>query len=152
MNNILPTDETSSAISKMHELNVTYRGTGKSVLFLHGLLASRSYWGRVIEGLDALKYATYTFDLLGFGDSPKPKTATYDVDTQVDNVYAYIKKNKLKSFTLVGHSMGSLVAIRFAVKYPELVNKLILCNTPLFTDGQDIRQVIAASRHGEGHH
>lgn len=69
MNNILPTDETSSATSKIHELNVAYKGTGKSVLFLHGLLASRSYWSRVIKGLDALKYATYTVDLLGFGDS-----------------------------------------------------------------------------------
>ncbi len=53
-------------------------GDGPSVVFLHGLGASARYWQRVREASEG--YAGLAPDLLGFGRSPSPADAAYDVD------------------------------------------------------------------------
>jgi len=112
-------------------LNVETIGDGPPVVFLHGLVGSHSYWNRVAGELSGR--TLYLIDLLGFGDSPKPTDSSYNIDQHANALHHTLAKGKIKHpFMLVGHSMGALIAIRYAAKYPDSVSKVILCNTPLF--------------------
>lgn len=61
-------------------------GDGDHVVFLHGLGASSRYWDR-LAGLGG-RYSGIAPDLLGFGRSPKPPNAAYDVETHLEPVVA----------------------------------------------------------------
>ena len=125
-------------------LKITESGRGEPVVFLHGLVASRNYWNRTIERLE--QYTNYSVDHLGFGDSPKPDDATYSVDQQVNAVYETLENEGVQyPFILVGHSMGALIAVRYAAKYSNRVKKLVLCNTPLFARDTSNSDVIISS-------
>ena len=100
-------------------------GKGKKVLiFVHGLSSNSDAWYRNIEELKK-DFTCIAIDLPGYGRSFKNAdefTATYFAD--ILNEFA--EKLKLKKFTLVGHSMGGQASIKFASKYPEKLDKLIL--------------------------
>lgn len=105
---------------------------GKPIIFLHGIASSRITWRNVLP-LFSPKHSCITIDLLGFGESPKPNWKSYNLDDHTEAVAHTIKKLRLKSKpTIIGHSMGSLVAARLATKHPELVNSLVLCSMPLY--------------------
>jgi pimeloyl-ACP methyl ester carboxylesterase len=72
-------------------------------------------------------------DMLGFGKSPKPLWATYDVGIQATAIARTVLKLKLKNRPIiVGHSMGALVAIEIAKRFSPLVKRIILCSPPLY--------------------
>ena len=65
--------------------------------------------------------------MLGFGQSPRPQWAVYDAKTQARSVIATLLKLRFSTpLTIVGHSLGALVAIEMALRYPLLVKKLFL--------------------------
>lgn len=110
-------------------------GEGTPVLLLHGLASSSEAWKHLIDKIDTNNWQVIAFDLLGFGDSPKPNWPDYNVGQHALAVVASLKKLKLKQpVILVGHSMGCLVAVRIAKKYPKLVRKVILYEPPLYVD------------------
>jgi pimeloyl-ACP methyl ester carboxylesterase len=105
------------------------------VIFLHGIAARSDNWQPVIEALDLKNYRCIALDVLGFGESPKPDWLEYDVDNHADAVIATIRKLKIKRpVTLVGHSMGTLIAARVARKEPKMVKHLILYQMPVYSD------------------
>lgn len=119
-----------------YTLNVHYiqqpkrpRGT---VLFLHGIGNSGKAWEKVIEKLpDDLRILS--IDLLGFGGSARPSWAQYSAKTQARSVLAtYLKLGVPTPTIIVGHSLGSLVAIEVAKRYRPLVKELVLCSPPLY--------------------
>jgi cis-3-alkyl-4-acyloxetan-2-one decarboxylase len=87
-------------------------------------------------------------DLLGFGDSPKPDWATYDARTQAQSLAKTLLGLGLtQRVVLVGHSMGSLVAVEFAKRYPALVKALVLCSPPLYNvDPRDDKRLLKILR------
>lgn len=102
------------------------------VLFLHGLGDSGDAWREVIEKLPD-HYRIVTLDLLGFGASPKPAWATYDARHQAKAVVTtYLRLRITGRVTIVGHSLGALVAVEIAKRYPLLVRSLILCSPPFY--------------------
>lgn len=103
-----------------------------TLVFLHGLGNSGATWERVVSELpDDINVVIV--DLLGFGDSPAPDWAKYDAKTQA---HALAKTLVLlgvrQRVTLVGHSMGSLIAVEFAKRFPLVVESLVLCSPPLY--------------------
>lgn len=110
---------------KEGEIAYVKEGKGKKVLiFVHGLSSNSDAWYRNIEELKN-DFTCIAIDLPGYGRSFKNAdefTATYFAD--ILNEFA--EKLKLKKFTLVGHSMGGQASIKFASKYPEKLDKLIL--------------------------
>jgi pimeloyl-ACP methyl ester carboxylesterase len=73
------------------------------------------------------------FDLLGFGNSPKPNWIDYNVDDHANAVINSIYKLRVSSpVIIVGHSMGCLVAVRIAKLRPDLVKHLVLFEMPLY--------------------
>jgi pimeloyl-ACP methyl ester carboxylesterase len=108
-------------------------GKGTPVVLLHGIGRSGRVWTNVIAGLSFFPYRIVAFDLLGFGDSPKPKWIDYTVDDHAAAVIASLERLRAgEPAVLVGHSMGCLVAIRVAVLRPDLVRHLVMYEMPLY--------------------
>lgn len=107
-----------------------------TLLFLHGLGNTGAAWDDVIDKMPS-DVRIITIDLLGFGDSPNPSWAVYDAKTQARAVLATLIKLRITTpVTIIGHSMGSLVAIEVARRYPLLVSQLVLCSPPLYSNDQ----------------
>jgi len=98
---------------------------GKTILILHGWGSSSEKWREVGKFLSRNNFQVIAPDLPGFGKSPVPPKA-WDIDDYVEWVKNFIAQQKLESFFLLGHSFGGSLAIKFVLKYPEKVQKLIL--------------------------
>lgn len=109
------------------------QGQGELVILLHGIGRSGRVWNHVVKLLETLHYRVVAYDLLGFGNSPKPDWINYDVDDHARAVISSIDKLKaVKRIVIVGHSMGCLVAVRVARLRPDLVKQLVLYEMPLY--------------------
>lgn len=106
-----------------------YRTT---VVLLHGIGSSHETWRPVMPYFkDDVR--VIAFDLLGFGKSPKPRWALYNVKTQARSVMkSLIDARVAGKIIIIGHSLGSLVAIDFARRYPFAVDRLVLCSPPIY--------------------
>lgn len=113
------------------------KGVDQTILFIHGLGATGKMWDPVIKQLPA-EVNVVNVDLLGFGKSPNPYWETYDAKRQARSLLAtFLKLRLLGSVTIVGHSLGSLVAIEFAKRYPALTKSLVLCSPPIYRNAEE---------------
>ncbi len=120
-------------------LHTTITGSGPTVVLLYGFLASSKYWDKV-AALAAHNHTVIAIDLLGFGNSPKPRRSKYDYDAHINSINSTLKNlNIIEPFTLMGHSMGALLALRFANLYEQRVNKLVLANMPVMLGAKEAR-------------
>lgn len=105
-----------------------------TVLFLHGIGRSGEAWADIIQQLpDDIK--VISVDLLGFGKSPKPDWAEYNAKTQARSVGATLLKSlPSRPLVIVGHSLGALIAVEVARRYPKIVQSIVLCNPPFYRD------------------
>jgi pimeloyl-ACP methyl ester carboxylesterase len=103
------------------------RGT---ILFLHGITESRRYFAGPLGAL-ADHYELYIPDLPGFGLSPKPR-ATYSMNLFRDAVRGFVTHHGLseRPIWVVGHSLGSLIALEYASLHPDHLRGLVLLNLP----------------------
>jgi pimeloyl-ACP methyl ester carboxylesterase len=107
--------------------------SGIPVVLLHGIGRSSEVWNHVVTDLAHKPYHVITFDLLGFGESPKPTWPKYDVDDHARAVIHSMNAQNISSQAiLVGHSMGCLIAVRVAQLRPDLVRHLVLYEMPLY--------------------
>jgi pimeloyl-ACP methyl ester carboxylesterase len=114
------------------------QGNGQSVVLLHGLAVTAENWHYVTTNLNPERYRSVAFDLLGFGDSPKPDWSAYSVDDHAHSIVASLRKNHVqKPIVLVGHSMGAIIAVRISKLYPDLVKHLILYQMPVYSDSPE---------------
>ena len=115
------------------------------LLFLHGMLGSHRYWDGLLPLIDAGRKLILV-DLLGFGESPKPKLQ-YTVHEHVDFIEKKVDEVKKDQVPLIviGHSMGGLLSLNFAIANPGKVEKIILINAPMITSEQNLKKAIADS-------
>jgi pimeloyl-ACP methyl ester carboxylesterase len=118
------------------------KGTGDLVVLLHGIGVSGSVWKHVADNLSPISFRVIALDLLGFGKSPKPDWMDYNVDDHARAVIRTVDSLRLRKqqVILVGHSMGSLVAVRVAILRPDIVKHLILYEMPLYIGLPDGRR------------
>jgi len=90
--------------------------TGTTLVFLHGFLGESSAWLPIIAELKT-EYRCIALDLLGFGDSSKPKLK-YTIWHQVEFLQEFLAAIALENIYLVGHSYGGWTAAAYALKYP----------------------------------
>jgi 3-oxoadipate enol-lactonase len=100
------------------------KGEGPPVVLVHALGGSLHAWHGVTENL-SLHHHVVAMDLRGHGRS-ELGSGKVSIGSYVDDVAALIDALELPAVTLVGHSMGTLVAQQLAIKRPELVDNLIL--------------------------
>ena len=105
-------------------------GRGNPLIFIHGWLGSWRYWWPTMQGLSA-RHRVFAYDLWGFGDSSKAK-GMYSLDAYTEMLEQFIDKLGIFTpVTLVGHSLGAAVALRFTKNYPDQVNKLVTVSLPV---------------------
>jgi pimeloyl-ACP methyl ester carboxylesterase len=100
---------------------------GKTVLLLHGKNFSGYYWKDLIPVLQAKGYRVVVPDQVGWGRSDKPDLH-YSFHLLAANTKALLDSLKITKVIVVGHSMGGMLAARFALMYPKMTEKLILEN------------------------
>jgi len=103
------------------------RGAGAPLMLIAGLASDSQSWS-TISGELSKKLLLIMPDNRGVG-----RTRPQDVETSVqriaDDCVALIRHLELKSVNLLGHSMGGFVAMDIAIRYPEIVGKLLICGT-----------------------
>ena len=103
-----------------------------TIVFVHGLARTHKVWSTTLNALST-KSRVIAVDLLGFGESPKPDWRSYNAEEQAISLRATLRRcNVSGDVILVGHSLGALVAIEYAKKYPMHLKSLVLCSTPLY--------------------
>lgn len=126
-------------------LHTDVRGSGQTVVLLHGFLSSSRYWAKVTDLLEQ-DYKVIAIDLLGFGDSPKPRYSKYDYKAHIDAINKTLKDQGVaEPFILIGHSMGALIALRYSVMYENRVRRLVLANMPILLGKRELRREIFGS-------
>ncbi len=110
-------------------------GTGKTVVLLHGFLENSSMWDKLVGDL-SIKNQIVCVDLLGHG---KSECLGY-VHTMVDfagAVQAILTHLNIKTFKIVGHSLGGYVALALAEMNPDIIDGLCLMNSSTKPDSND---------------
>jgi esterase len=98
-------------------------GEGEPLVILHGLFGYSDNWQTHAKKL-ADYYKVILVDQRNHGHSPWSEEFTYDL--LVDDLKELVDDLKLKDIILVGHSMGGKTAMRYAQRYPDDLDKLIV--------------------------
>ncbi|CAL0323375.1 unnamed protein product [Lupinus luteus] len=107
----------------------------ENVIFLHGFLCSSSFWTQTVfpHFSEQVKhdYRLIAIDLLGFGKSPKPRDCLYTLKDHVEMIEkSVVQPLQLATFHIVAHSMGCIIALALAAKYPQCVKSITLTAPP----------------------
>ena len=105
----------------------TSLGAGPTVLMLHGIGGGHLSFAPQVETLASSGYRAVAWDMPGYGRSPPIEPYTFK--GLAESCIALIEGLKCRDVTLVGHSMGGMVAQEVVARRPELVNRLVLCGT-----------------------
>src|SRR4051794_35677278 len=108
---------------KLHYLEA---GHGAPVVLLHGLGGDGSRWKPNIEAL-AQDFHVFALDQIGFGESDKP-LANYHTGMLAEFLVGFLKAAGIPKASLVGNSMGAGVALYTAVKFPQVVDRIVLAD------------------------
>lgn len=111
-------------------------GRGQVVIFLHGYTDSWYSFSRVLELLPS-RYHGYALTQRGHGESDKPLNG-YDMSTFAADVVAFMDRLHIRQAAIVGHSMGSVVAQRVAIEYPDRVSKLVLVGSTPYAANETV--------------
>jgi len=97
-----------------------------TLIFIHGVGMCGEIWQPQVEHFSK-NYRVITYDFLGHGQSllKKDKLTLEDYVSQLNNL---INEIGVSSFSLIGHSMGAIIAVAFALRYPKKVDTLIPIN------------------------
>lgn len=103
----------------------------EDVVFIHGFVSSSAFWTATLFPNFSSKaksiYRLLAVDLLGFGRSPKPNDSLYTLREHVDMIEKSVLEGYgVRSFHIVAHSLGCILALAIAVKHPESVKSLTL--------------------------
>ena len=101
---------------------------GKTIMLLHGKNFNEAYWKTTIEALNNAGYRVIVPDQIGFGKSSKPENYQFTFQQLAKNTKLILDTLGIEKTFVLGHSMGGMLATRFALMYPETTEKLILEN------------------------
>jgi esterase len=106
-------------------------GAGPPLIILHGLYGSSDNWVTIAKSLGE-KFTVYLPDQRNHGQSPHDKI--HDYNSMRDDLHELAVDLKLHKFFLVGHSMGGKTAISFTLKWPEMINGLLVADISPFVN------------------
>nr|WP_216364778.1 alpha/beta hydrolase [Rhodanobacter glycinis] len=107
---------------------VSYReaGTGTPVILLHGISSGAASWAPQLAGLATTDLRVIAWDAPGYGASAALGTQAPSAADYARVLGAWVDALGLARFTLVGHSLGALMATAYASANPERLNHLVL--------------------------
>jgi len=108
---------------------------GKTVVLFHGMNFAGFYWGGPIDALRKEGFRVVVPDQIGFGRSSKP-IMPYNFHDMARNSKLLLDHLKIDKAMIVGHSMGGMLAARFATQYPAVTERVVIYNPIGITDGR----------------
>ena len=122
---------------RMAFMDVAPAGTpnGHTVMIFHGNNFAGFYFGNVIEALRKEGFRVVVPDQIGYGRSSKP-IIPYSFTDMARNSRAILQSLKIDKAMIVGHSMGGMLATRFATQYPAVTERLVIYNPIGLTDAR----------------
>ena len=104
------------------------KANGRTVVLLHGKNFCAATWGSAITALSNAGYRVIAPDQIGFCKSSKPQAYQFSFGQLAFNTHALLEKLGIEKATIVGHSMGGMLAVRYALQYPRETTRLALVN------------------------
>lgn len=125
---------------RMAYMDVAPLGTPnlRSVILLHGMNFFGETWATTIEILRKEGWRVIAIDQIGYGRSSKP-ILHYSISTHASNTKRLLDHLGIATTDIVTHSMGGMVASRFAASYPDTVGNLAMINQIGLTDARSGR-------------
>lgn len=108
---------------------------GETVVLLHGGNFFAEYWKGTIEALRQEGFRVLATDRIGYGRSSKP-IVPYTLHDMALHIKKLLDQLNISSAAIVGHSMGAMVAARFAFSYPERTSRVVMENQVGLTDAR----------------
>jgi len=121
--------EFSSQRQTMHMAYMDVRAkrpNGRTAVLLHGKNFCAATWKQTIEVLVESGYRVVAPDQIGFCKSTKPERYQYTFQQLARNTHALLTSLGLNDVTLIGHSTGGMLAVRYALMYPAETKQLVL--------------------------
>ena len=116
---------------RLHHLD---EGEGPTIVCFHGEPSWSYLYRHVLDVLVASGHRVVCPDLVGFGRSDKPTArAWYSYERHVATVSAHLDRIELTDLTVVVQDWGGPIGLRWAVEHADLVSRLVILNTGLFT-------------------
>jgi len=109
------------------EINYAVEGDGPMVTFSHSLGCHLGMWDEQAQALKG-RYRVLRFDTRGHGQTSAPAGA-YSLDQMAEDLHGLLGGLGIKETHFVGLSMGGMIGQVFALKYPAMVQSLVLCDT-----------------------
>lgn len=106
----------------------TGEANGRTVVLLHGKNFCAATWEGIIGPLSSAGYRVIAPDQIGFCKSSKPTGYQFGLHQLAANTRALLTSLDIKKPIVVGHSMGGMLAIRYALQYPSETGGLIVVN------------------------
>jgi pimeloyl-ACP methyl ester carboxylesterase len=115
---------------ELHGHRVRYRigGEGPAIVLIHGITGSSATWDQVMAQLTR-QYTVLAPDLLGHGDSAKPRGADYSLGAYASGIRDLMIALEIDRATFVGHSLGGGVAMQLAYQFPDRLDRLVLVSS-----------------------
>ena len=115
---------------ELHGDKIAYRdeGDGEVLLLIHGMAGSSDSWRSVLPQLSK-RYRVIAPDLLGHGQSDKPRISDYSLGAFAVWLRDLLDELGVSQATLVGHSLGGGVAMQFVYQHPDYVKRLVLISS-----------------------
>ena len=108
-------------------MNYKLEGSGETLVFIHGLSDSLLYWEYLASNLKD-QYQVLRVDLRGHGES-ELKDDELTIGLFADDLHSLLRELNIGKVGLIGFSLGSAVALDFAIRYPQMVSSLVLMSS-----------------------
>jgi esterase len=118
-------------------------GNGKPVIILHGLFGISDNWVSIGKRL-AENFTVYIPDLRNHGQSPH--SMLFNFPALVEDLLEFTEDNKLENIILIGHSLGGIISMHFALQHSFIIRKIVVVDISLrkYQNYDDHRHIIDA--------
>ncbi|WP_034917880.1 alpha/beta hydrolase [Erwinia sp. 9145] len=104
------------------------KANGRTVVLMHGKNFCGITWETSINALSRAGYRVIAPDQIGFCTASKPAHYQYSFQQLAQNTHRLLSSLNADRVTLIGHSTGGMLATRYALMYPQAVEKLVMVN------------------------
>ncbi|MED5812700.1 alpha/beta hydrolase [Mycolicibacterium sp. 050232] len=101
---------------------------GRTAVLMHGKNFCAATWGQTIDELTAAGYRVIAPDQIGFCKSSKPAAYQFSFHQLAHNTHALLESLGIDRATVIGHSTGGMLAVRYGLMYPQETEQLVLVN------------------------
>lgn len=120
------------------------------IVLVHGITGSKRFFAALEEQLreDPVRGRTLSFDLLGFGEN-RDRSGPYGSIDQLQHMSKLIEERfPYGPLVLIGHSLGGVLVLCWAIQHASRVSAIVLLNTPLGESRDDISQSLLRGKFG----